>query len=127
VQSAWQEVVVKLTVAALGAVLGLALIASPALAETIAPADAGAHVGQIVTVEGAVSEVFTARSHTTFIDMGGRYPNNTFYAVIFSGDARAFPNVQALSGKTVDITGQIRLYKGKPEIILKSADQVKAQ
>ncbi len=107
--------------------LGLALTATPALAETIQPADAQAYVGQTVTVEGTVSEVHTARSGARFIDIGGRYPNSVFTAVIFSGDASKFPNVDSLNGKTVDITGPVRLYRGKPEIILKDAAQIKAK
>lgn len=103
----------------------LALIAAPALAEVIAPADAGKHVGQTVTVEGAVSNVHTTGSGMTFIDMGGRYPDNPFTAVIFSDDAGKFPDPDDFDGKTVDITGLVRLYKNKPEIILKSADQIK--
>lgn len=108
--------------------LGFALTAAPALAQTIQPADARAHVGQTVTVEGTVSEVHTAASgRATYIDMGGRYPNNAFTAVIFAKDASKFPNVDSLNGKTVDITGPIRLYKGKPEIILNDAGQLKAK
>ena len=103
----------------------LALIAVPALAETIAPAEAGKHVGQTVTIEGDVSNVHTTGSGMTFIDMGGRYPDNPFTAVIFSDDAGKFPDVDDFDGKTVDITGLVKLYKGKPEIILKSADQIK--
>jgi DNA/RNA endonuclease YhcR with UshA esterase domain len=111
---------------ALVPILGLILMATPAVAQTIRPADARAHVGQTVTVEGIVADVHTAgRSGTTFIDMGGRYPNNALAAVIFSADASKFPNVAALSGKTVDITGAVRLYQGKPEIILNAADQLK--
>jgi DNA/RNA endonuclease YhcR with UshA esterase domain len=109
-------------------VLALALTAAPALAETIGPADARAHVGETVTVEGTVDQVYTARrSGVTFLDLGGRYPNEAFMAVIFSGDAGKFPNVHALEGKTVDITGPVRLYKGKPEIILRDAGQLKAK
>lgn len=103
----------------------LALTAMPALAETIQPADAAKHVGQTVTVEGAVSNVHTTGSGMTFIDMGGRYPDNPFTAVIFSDDAGKFPDPDDFDGKTVDITGLVRLYKNKPEIILKSADQIK--
>jgi DNA/RNA endonuclease YhcR with UshA esterase domain len=112
---------------ALVAILGLILLATPAAAETIKPADARAHVGQTVTVEGVVSEVHIASggSGMTFIDMGGRYPDNAFAAVIFRDDASKFPNVAALNGKTVDITGAVRLYKGKAEIILKDAAQLK--
>jgi len=106
---------------------GLALLAAPAVAQTIQPADAKAHVGQTVTIEGAVDNVHTARSGNTFIDIGGRYPNNAFAAVIFSKDASKFPDVSALKGKTVDVTGAVRLYRGKPEIILDNADQLKAK
>jgi len=112
--------------------LGFALAAAPSLAQTqmpaIAAADAKAHVGQTVTVEGVVSEVHTAASgRATFIDIGGRYPNNTFTAVIFSRDVTKFSNVDALNGKTVDITGPVRLHNGKPEIILNDPGQLKAK
>ena len=103
----------------------LAFIASPAFAATITPADAAAYVGQTVTVEGAVSEVFTSqRSNTTFINMGGRYHDHIFSAVIFASDAGTFRNVSALEGKTIGVTGRVRLYRGKPEIILRSAGQI---
>ena len=111
---------------ALVLILGFVLAATPAAAETIKPADARAHVGQTVTVEGVVSEVHVASgSGMTFIDMGGRYPDNAFAAVIFRDDAGKFPNVAALNGKTVDITGAVKLFKGKAEIILKDAAQLK--
>ena len=109
--------------------LGLAAVAAPALAQTqvTAPADAKAHVGQTVTIEGPVGNVSTARSGKTFIDIGGRYPDNAFAAVIFADDSAKFPDIKALDGKVVDITGAVSLYRGKPEIVLKSADQVKAK
>jgi DNA/RNA endonuclease YhcR with UshA esterase domain len=108
--------------------LALALTAAPALAETIQPSDAQAHVGQTVTVEGSVSEVHAAASgRATFLDIGGRYPNSVFTAVIFAKDASKFPNVDSLTGKTVDITGAVRLYRGKPEIILNDPAQIKAK
>jgi len=100
------------------------LTATAALAETISVTDVGTHVGQTVTVEGVVSGVYTARSGVTFIDMGGPYPNNLFAGVIFKGDAVTVGDVSGLRGKTVDLTGTIKLYKGKPEIILKSPDQI---
>ncbi len=107
-------------------VLCLMLVFVPAQAETVTAADAGSHVGQSVTVEGIVSGVHTARSSgVTFIDMGGSYPNNLFSGVIFSSDAAKVGDVSALTGKTVDLTGTIQMYRGKPEIIVKSADQIK--
>ena len=107
--------------------LGFVLAAMPARAETISPADVKAHAGQTVTVEAAISDVHTGRSGVTFIDVGGRYPDADFTAVIFASDATKFPNASALGGKTVVISGPVQLYQGRPEIILKSADQLKAK
>ena len=61
------------------------------------------------------------------VDIGGRYPNNPFTAVIFSDDAKKFPDVDTLNGKTVGITGTIRRYKDRPEIILNDSTQVKVK
>ena len=103
----------------------LVLLCAPALAETVSAADAAKHVGQTVTVQDTVTGVHTARSGSaTFINMGGTYPNDAFTAVIFEGDAAAVGDVNGLDGRTVGITGKIKLYKGKPEIIVKSASQI---
>jgi DNA/RNA endonuclease YhcR with UshA esterase domain len=97
-----------------------------ALAGPIAPADTPQHVGQSVTVEGVVSEVNTTdRAGVTFVDMGGHYPDNAFTAIIFKADAGKFPDVAALAGKTIDVTGTIKLYKGKTEIFVNDAAQIK--
>jgi DNA/RNA endonuclease YhcR with UshA esterase domain len=109
-------------------VLGLALAVTPAFAETIAPSDTQKYVGKSVTVEGTVSEVHHAASgKVTFIDMGGRYPDNAFAGVLFSDDAGKFPDIDSLDGKTVDITGMIKLYQGRTEIILNDPTQIKAK
>ena len=106
---------------------GMAMAALPAGAQTLVPAEAKTHVGQAVTVEAGVSDVHTGRSGVTFIDMGGRYPDNDFTAVIFAGDAAKFPNLSALEGKTLAVSGTVELYRGRPEIVVKSADQIKAK
>lgn len=118
----------KLAVACSLAILaGLTSFQAWAETQTVTPAEAKTHVGQTVTVEGAVGNIATGRSGTTFIDVGGRYPDNSFAAVIFAADRSKFPDLKALDGKTVTVTGAVSLYRGKPEIILKSADQMKAK
>jgi len=107
--------------------VGFAAALAQTPAQTVTPADAKAHVGQTVTVEGIVGDVHTVGTGVTFIDMGGSYPNNAFTAVIFAADAAKFPNVSALNGKTVAITGPVQLYKGTPEILLNDAAQLKAK
>jgi DNA/RNA endonuclease YhcR with UshA esterase domain len=92
----------------------------------ISPEKAGSHVGQTITVEGVVTEVHTARSGSaTFIDMGGSYPNNAFTGVIFASAMATVGDVSDLAGKTVDINGEMRLYRGKPEIVIYSRSQIK--
>ncbi|HTV35809.1 MAG TPA: OB-fold nucleic acid binding domain-containing protein [Xanthobacteraceae bacterium] len=110
-------------------VLSLSVTASAALAEpqTIAPVDVKARIGQTVTVEGTVSDVHVGRSGAAFIDIGGRFPDNALTAVIFVDDLGKFPGAKALAGKQVAISGPVKLYQGKPEIILKSADQLKTR
>ena len=106
--------------------LGLVAVALPARAETIQPADAKAHVGKTVTIQAAVTEVKTGRGGVTFLDMGGSFPDNAFAAVIFASDLAKFPGAKTLKGKTVSISGEVVLYQDRPEIILKTADQLKA-
>ena len=108
--------------------LGFALSAAPALAQTIQPEEAQEHGGQTVTVEGTVSDVGSAAgSGAMFIDMGGHYPDNNFAGVILSDDARKVPNVDGLKGKTIEITGEVRFYKGHPQIIVNDASQIKVK
>lgn len=111
------------------AAIALALVGalSPALATPISVGKAASHVGQSTTVEGVVSDVHTSRSGVTFLDFGGRYPDNAFTGVILEEDAGNFGDVQSLSGRTVSVTGQVQLYRGKPEIIIRSAGQLKVK
>jgi len=105
-----------------------AFIAAPASAAVIPASAASSHAGQSVTVEGVVSEVHTARSgKETFIDMGGAYPNQAFTAVIFAASMSAVGDVSGLTGKTVDVTGTIQMYGGKPEVIITSRAQIRAR
>jgi len=109
---------------------GLGLAGAWALAGpgNLEPGDIAAHAGQTITVTGTVSDVFTdRRSGVTFIDMGGAYPNNAFTAVIFPQDAGRFPDMPSLDGRTVKIAGLIRLYRDKPEIILRSPEQIQSR
>lgn len=102
--------------------------ASSSYAGTISPEQAGSHIGQLVTVEGVVTEVHTARSGSaTFIDMSGIYPNNAFTGVIFARDMAAVGDVSAFAGRTVDISGTVQLYRNRPEIIIRSASQIRAK
>jgi DNA/RNA endonuclease YhcR with UshA esterase domain len=105
----------------------LALCTEVIQAETveIADSDASKHIGDVVTVRGIVGNVYTSRAGNTFVNFGRPYPNQTFTAVIFRKNALLFPNVHSLEGSEVFVTGEVRLYKGKPEIILETSSQLR--
>ena len=97
-------------------------------AAPIGPEEAGSHVGESATVCGLVASAkFAAnsRSQPTFLDMDKPYPNARFTAVIFGSDRPKFGTPEtSLRGKRVCVTGQIRDYRGKPEIILNDPSQL---
>jgi hypothetical protein len=98
-------------------------LAFPALAATITAQDAAQHAGEMVTVEGLARIHVSAKA--SFLDIGGNYPDEPFPAVVFADHADAFGDLMKYDGKTVDVTGRIRGYKGKPEIILTDPSQIK--
>jgi hypothetical protein len=106
--------------------VAFALVATPAMAASLAPSDAGKHIGETATVEGAAS-VYTARSGVTFIDLGGSGRDSPFAGVIFKDKATEFPGVGRYNGRAVEISGTIKDYKGKPEIILNTPTQLRAK
>ncbi|MBV9331343.1 MAG: hypothetical protein JOZ55_07305 [Alphaproteobacteria bacterium] len=106
-------------------VLAALFISSAASAATISDSEAASHVGRPVTVQGIVSGTHIARSGTEFLDFGPHYPNENFTAVIFSSTASAFGDISAYYGKRVEVTGTVRLFHGRPEIVLETPRQLK--
>jgi hypothetical protein len=105
-------------------VLSLIIIATASSQKIYSAADAQNHVGEYATVIGKVYQVFTSKKGTTFLDIGGNYPNNPFTAVIFYRDSPKFAAVLGFKGKTLRITGKIKSYEGTPEIILNDESQI---
>ena len=97
-------------------------------AATLAPGDAVSHVGESATVCGVVASAkfaVNSRSQPTFLDFDRPYPNAIFTAVIFGDDRPKFGSPETtLGGKRICVTGQIRDYRGKPEIILHDPSQL---
>lgn len=100
---------------------------SIALAQkVVSPQEASQHVGEVVTVTGTVAGIgHSRRSKTTFINFGAPFPNHSFTAVIFASAAKRFADVDSWNGKTASVTGVVKMYRGKPEIVLNSPSQIK--
>jgi DNA/RNA endonuclease YhcR with UshA esterase domain len=88
--------------------------------------NAHSHINQLVTVEGDVDNVY--RSATAcFLDMGGTGRNAAFTAVIPPGVQENFPDGfdSYYAGKRLQISGEIYLYNGKPNMRLQHPFQIR--
>ena len=114
-------------------IIAVVLLASAAPAfgaEAITPGQAAAHVGEVQTVCGTVASAKFASSskrQPTFLNLDRPYPQQIFTVVIWASDRSKFkePPERAFSGKRVCVTGSIREYRGTPEIIVTSPDQLR--
>jgi DNA/RNA endonuclease YhcR with UshA esterase domain len=99
---------------------------STALAEVISWEDAAGYEGQLVTVEGTVVDTYKS-AKVIFLNFS---PNReAFKAVIFAGDWPLWPESpdKLYRGKDLQVTGEVELYKGAPEIIVNRPDQIVAK
>lgn len=94
-------------------------------AKRIPYTEAPNHVGEYACVVGKVDHVYTSAKNTIFINFCPDYKTCPFGAVIFGSAAFKFPNPNQYEGRTVEITGLIRTYQGRPEIILNDPSQIK--
>lgn len=86
--------------------------------------DADRFYDQTMTVTGKVAQV-TIRPKVVFLNLDKAFPNTPFTGVIFSANTNGFKDVTKLKGKSVEITGKIKNYQDKPEIVLTNASQLK--
>lgn len=86
--------------------------------------EAKKHINTEAIVTGKIAEVNVAE-RLIRLNFERPYPSNSFTAVIFADKTNLFPNVRELKDKTVEVTGKIADYRGRPEIILTSTNQLK--
>ena len=85
--------------------------------------DADKYYNQYVIIEGTIVNTFNS-GNVCFLNFDTNYQ---FTAVIFASDFPGFPFIPEVFylGKTVQIIGIIKEYKGSPEIIVKTPDQIR--
>ncbi|HVU95986.1 MAG TPA: S1/P1 nuclease [Puia sp.] len=86
-------------------------------------ADAQAHVGKNVVVTAKVFG-YKALEGLTLVNLGAAYPNQAL-TVVLRGEATSLAG--AIDGKTIQVTGKVEMYKGKPEIIVRDPKSVVAR
>lgn len=87
--------------------------------------------GKVITVCAKVMDTYVSKQEdaTTFINFGNPYPYSTFTVVIFAKDLENFKYTPSeyLKGKNICVTGKVKLFKKKPEIIINSPEQIKVK
>jgi DNA/RNA endonuclease YhcR with UshA esterase domain len=101
-------------------------------AQEISAADAGKYVGQKVTVCGTVARATyatKAKGQPTFLDLGASHPYQSLTVLIWGSDRGQFNPAPetAYRDKQICVTGLVELYRGKPEIVVKSPGQIVAR
>ena len=96
-----------------------------AVPKEIGTAETSKFYDETMTVTGKVVQV-SIRSTVAILDLDKPYPDTPFTAVIFEENIREFGDLQKLKGRNVEVSGTVIEYRGKPEIILESTNQLKA-
>jgi hypothetical protein len=96
--------------------------------QTISARQAMDFIGKEVKVCDIVVQVkfaSTVNRQPTFMDFGAKYPNELFTALVWGDDLGKFTySLKNLQGKNICVSGVITLYKGRPEIIVHSPNQI---
>ena len=86
------------------------------------------NIGDSVCVTGKVVKVARSpRSGTHFLNFCDDYRNCPFSVVVFAKDLPNVGDVRALEGRTIEVYGKIKNYKGQAEIILSDLRQLRGE
>lgn len=85
------------------------------------------HIGKKIKICDKIYGSYIVKSNgMTLLNVGKPYPDNTLTLVIYEKDLKNFSYLPSefLPDKTFCATGKLILYKGKPEIVLKSEKDI---
>jgi len=102
-------------------------MAAPSTIEKIDAAEAEKYIGKRVTV---CSTVFGVKElpAINFINLGARYPDSPLTIVVFAEDKANFKDGLAVyDGRHICVTGTIKEYKGKTEIIISDPKDISVE
>lgn len=98
-------------------------------AQKIVPIDSvSTYVGQTVKVCDKVAGTFVTKSDKplTYLNLGADFPNAKLTIVIFHKDLINFPLTPSdhYKGMNICISGELTIYKDRPQIIANKPDQI---
>ena len=87
--------------------------------------EAGRYIGETKCVTGKVVRVKAGDKGVHFLDFCEDQLACPFTVVVFSHDLKDVGDVRRLAGREIEIRGALKLYDGRPEIILSRISQIK--
>jgi DNA/RNA endonuclease YhcR with UshA esterase domain len=120
---------VRFTICFIGVPLLAVHLTCPALAQNkLTAAEAKQHVGETATVCGKVAStryVSSTKGQPTFLNLDKPYPQQIFSIVIWGSARSKFGKPELdFKDKQICVTGKIEEYRGTPEVIANSSDQI---
>lgn len=108
------------------------LLTISASAQTkITPSEAKDHIGETVEITGKVFGIRyleNAKNNPTFINVGGKFPNQLLTIVIWRDVRKKFTydlSKKELASGMVTVTGKLVLFNGKPQVVVTDPAQLK--
>jgi hypothetical protein len=86
--------------------------------------EAAQHIGETKCVSGKVLKVKVGNKGVHFLDFCEDAMTCPFTVVVFAGDLKDVGDVRLLSGRNIQIRGALKMYDGRPEIILNRISQI---
>lgn len=106
----------------------LLLLSTGCFAVCLPITEAPQKLGSTLCITGKVLSVERSPSGSVwFLNFCEDYSKCPFSAVVFTKDLRDVGDVRMLAGRTVEIHGKLLQYKGRPEIIIRDARQLKGE
>jgi DNA/RNA endonuclease YhcR with UshA esterase domain len=92
--------------------------------DCISISETSSHVGETKCVTGKVLRVKAGPRGVHFLDFCQDQMACPFTVVVFPRDLKDVGDVRRLAGRTIEINGAVKLYGGRPEIILRRISQI---
>ena len=86
--------------------------------------EASQHVGETKCVAGKVLKIRIGNKGVHFLDFCEDQAACPFTVVVFPSGLKDVGDVRRLAGRTIEIHGDVKLYDGRPEIILNRISQI---
>jgi hypothetical protein len=106
------------------ALLNVFFVCPVTAADCLSIQEAAKHIGETKCITGKVLKVKVGNKGVHFLDFCEDQMACPFTVVVFADDLKDVGDVRLFSGRTIEIRGTLKMYDGRPEIILNRISQV---